>query len=876
MSSARRPPRLSAKREPKSSPVRGCPHRRLRAGRRWARRLSARWSRRSRPLPPYRRRAPAPTTSRCSAHVMRESISVGAPMTWRTPLACTIILVVYLACALLAHRGDMRTLYTRAPPRWWLASPVRFPLVKELVLYTRIYTSVLRVWYVAPGYTVYTRLQMLHCLATNLVTNAAGVLLFLGSDQCTKEQTLLAGFASAIASSILTLASRLTFGGYQRGELAAALHEHKIERYHRQMYRYVEEAINGGANESFDGASWWRGVKRRLRRRGRGRHAPPRAAPRARGRSRRWTRSSSTAPSTATRRRRGRPPPSSPRARGSPRVSPVVDRRSKNSRDSRLSRGSKSSSGRAPSLRWCQVERMPPLRRPRQLHRRCLGERWRRQHPGAPTEAAAAPPQHREWPAHGAREPADERRAAEGSDRDHAAGLAEAGAGVPAARREGGERWHRAEPHGVERDASLLRVRGRRGERRRYRGQGTRLLRARLDAALAQVGGEWFDEGARVWAEPLGRTSTGSRGARGPRSRSHRRGGAPQRHHHRRAATDFTGGAERPSDSAAPRRGRGAGAAHCRRRGSCDGRGARRRSTVAANLQGRAADGVAAARAAAPAAKGVRPRPRCCCRRSAPPRPRRVGSRRNPGGTARPVAAFVPVVHVAAAPSQERVKFANRLRRRRLRMVRATYVAADLPRGVSADGVRYSQTLTAAQRDEHALANRDANSPQKGRRIPSLRRRSGGRAASSGARWTKGSSAGRGRRSQRRSSATSRGGSPLCGRSTSPFSSPRSSSSSSSSSRARAPARPSGSPSNTRPVREMSRGGGTRGVARRGRRGASRSSTRSYCRTAPRSSSSPSSRRSSYRRSCRPNARAGARVLRLFVRMFFNALEVIA
>ena len=117
----------------------------------------------------------------------------------------------------------MRTLYTRAPPRWWLASPVRFPLVKELVLYARIYTSVLRVWYVAPGYTVYTRLQMLHCLATNLVTNAAGVLLFLGSDQCTKEQTLLAGFASAIASSILTLASRLTFKwAYQRGELAAA------------------------------------------------------------------------------------------------------------------------------------------------------------------------------------------------------------------------------------------------------------------------------------------------------------------------------------------------------------------------------------------------------------------------------------------------------------------------------------------------------------------------------------------------------------------------------------------------------------------------------------------------------------------------------
>ena len=200
---------------------------------------------------------------------------VRSTRTWRTPLACTIILVVYLACALLAHRGDMRTLYTRAPPRWWLAAPVRFPLFKELLLYLRIYTSVLRVWYVAPGYTVYTRLQMLHCLATNLVTNAAGVLLFLGSDQCTKEQTLLAGFASAIASSILTLASRLTFKwAYQRGELAAALHEHKIERYHRQMYRYVEEAINGGANESFDGASWWRGVKRRLRRRGLGMDVP--------------------------------------------------------------------------------------------------------------------------------------------------------------------------------------------------------------------------------------------------------------------------------------------------------------------------------------------------------------------------------------------------------------------------------------------------------------------------------------------------------------------------------------------------------------------------------------------------------------------------
>ena len=139
-----------------------------------------------------------------------------------------------------------------------------------------------------------------------------------------------------------------------------------------------------------------------------------------------------------------------------------------------------------------------------------------------------------------------------------------------------------------------------------------------------------------------------------------------------------------------------------------------------ANLEGRAADGVAAARAAAPAAKGLRPRLHDVAAAAQHHLdlvgwdPEGISGRDGP-----PVAAFVPVVHVAAAPSQERVKFANRpCAAAAQRMVRATYVAADLPRGVSADGVRYSQTLTAAQRDEHALANRDANSPQKGRRIP--------------------------------------------------------------------------------------------------------------------------------------------------------------
>ena len=653
---------------------------------------------------------------------------VQSTRTWRTPLACTIILVVYLACALLAHRGDMRTLYTRAPPRWWLASPVRFPLVKELLLYLRIYTSVLRVWYVAPGYTVYTRLQMLHCLATNLVTNAAGVLLFLGSDQCTKEQTLLAGFASAIASSILTLASRLTFKwAYQRGELAAALHEHKIERYHRQMYRYVEEAINGGANESFDGASWWRGVKRRLRRRGRGQ---PRAAAPCAASARQIAALDAIVIDGAV---DDDAPPAGPSAavlaacaRGSPRVSPVVDRRSKNSRDSRLSRGSKSSSGsgakpalvpRSSGCLHCDdlgssiggasasagggSTRERPPKPPPHLRSIESGQLMELASPPTSDELPRAPtaitplgslklelacPLPVEKVVSAGTEPSLTESSA--TRRSSACAGAEASGCSASTEGSGGSGF-------------FARV-STRLSRKSEAGGSMKVPAFGLSRSLENL--NWIPRGPRPSIEEAPKGFGASRNGAGIII------AAPP--------PILIGGAERPSDSATPRRGSG------RRSGPLSAPGKLRRlwRTPTQHGGGRTSKGELRTVLLLPEQLHLPQKgfdlgftmllpPLSTTSTSSGGIPKSGG-----GGAA---VAFVPVVHVAAAPSQERVKFANRpCAAAAQRMVRATYVAADLPRGVSADGVRYSQTLTAAQRDEHALANRDANSPQKGRRIP--------------------------------------------------------------------------------------------------------------------------------------------------------------
>ena len=174
-------------------------------------------------------------------------------------------------------------------------------------------------------------------------------------DQCTKEQTLLARLRlrHRVAPKP-AVARRPSSAAYQRGELPAALHEHKIERYHRQPYRYVEEGSTA-ARTSRPPTRFEPGAKPRRRLGGADAlsHAPRR---RRRGRAANRgarTRSSSTAPSTTTRRRRGRPPPSSPRARaGRRRVSPVVDGRSKNSAgQSALARQQMSSgSGAKPAL----------------------------------------------------------------------------------------------------------------------------------------------------------------------------------------------------------------------------------------------------------------------------------------------------------------------------------------------------------------------------------------------------------------------------------------------------------------------------------------------------------------------------------------------
>ena len=78
-----------------------------------------------------------------------------------------LLLLTYLFLCSLAYLADARTLYLAAPPAWMPPPPPRplsSILFNRFVHYTRTLQSILRVLYVAPGYTTHTRLQLWHCL----------------------------------------------------------------------------------------------------------------------------------------------------------------------------------------------------------------------------------------------------------------------------------------------------------------------------------------------------------------------------------------------------------------------------------------------------------------------------------------------------------------------------------------------------------------------------------------------------------------------------------------------------------------------------------------------------------------------------------------
>ena len=72
--------------------------------------------------------------------------------------------------------------------------------------------SILRLFHVAPGYSVHSHLQLFHCFATYLVLSLSIVFLFSGTEQCTAEQSLVASLTSAVCCSLVVMVGRNIFG----------------------------------------------------------------------------------------------------------------------------------------------------------------------------------------------------------------------------------------------------------------------------------------------------------------------------------------------------------------------------------------------------------------------------------------------------------------------------------------------------------------------------------------------------------------------------------------------------------------------------------------------------------------------------------------
>ena len=110
----------------------------------------------------------------------------------------TLFALGYLCCALLSLRLDNRTLYLSEPPPWMQPGPRGWTFGMTLLFNFRTLQSVLRLIYVAPAYTVHTRVELVHCFALYLVLSACVVLTFVGNRQCTTEQALSVAVLSAV------------------------------------------------------------------------------------------------------------------------------------------------------------------------------------------------------------------------------------------------------------------------------------------------------------------------------------------------------------------------------------------------------------------------------------------------------------------------------------------------------------------------------------------------------------------------------------------------------------------------------------------------------------------------------------------------------
>ena len=171
-----------------------------------------------------------------SLKIVDDWASFIATRTWRTPLTVAMCALGYLLVLYVAWRFDRATVYQSRPPAWLRASVGKCQLLRDLLLTLRLRSVVLRIVYVCPGYTMYSRTQLLHVLALSMVANAAAVVVFLEQTQCTFEKAIVSGSLSALASSFITIVARTLFKWANGvGEYRAFFKHHKKVRLARRV-----------------------------------------------------------------------------------------------------------------------------------------------------------------------------------------------------------------------------------------------------------------------------------------------------------------------------------------------------------------------------------------------------------------------------------------------------------------------------------------------------------------------------------------------------------------------------------------------------------------------------------------------------------------
>ena len=135
----------------------------------------------------------------------------------------------YALILAIAVTFDARTVYVAttdpALPDWLRPRP--FTFLGDLLATARTRTALLRLFFVHPGHTVYTRAQLVHVLMASLTASLLSIALFLGREEetCSARAQLLAFIALCFSSVVATL-----------GRLAFKLADLKKGSFRRKLY----------------------------------------------------------------------------------------------------------------------------------------------------------------------------------------------------------------------------------------------------------------------------------------------------------------------------------------------------------------------------------------------------------------------------------------------------------------------------------------------------------------------------------------------------------------------------------------------------------------------------------------------------------------